>query len=165
MTPSDLRDLYSAYKSVYNENFMESFTSINEFKKLVHIFIPYCLEVLKLKTIPPIHFLTKRSNGYKILNDFGINVVDNSKFSVKYHTFGRTSSKNKILLQIQNRHPMDALRTLAHELAHYKQHMMGIQGSGDTGSPTENDASIKASIIMRNFGDENSEYFDLPNIK
>jgi hypothetical protein len=165
MTPSDLRNLYSAYQSVYNENLMESFTTVETFKKIVYKFIPYCLEVLKLKTIPEIHFVGSKSNSFKLLNTPGINVVDNSNFSFKYHTFGRTSSKNRIVVEIQNRHPMDALRTLAHELAHYKQHIMGIQGSGDTGSPTEDDASIKASVIMRNFGDKNSKYFKLSNLQ
>lgn len=69
-------------------------------------------------------------------------------------TFGRYINDNKsIELAILDRHPVDILRTLAHELVHFKQDLDGElnSDSGRTGSPEENQAHMKAGIIMRVF--------------
>ena len=47
---------------------------------------------------------------------------------------------------------MDVLRTLAHELVHWKQCQMGEELDGADGSDTENQANAVAGIIMRRFG-------------
>lgn len=125
-------------------------TSMEEFEKLVHKFLPFVFKELKLKSIPPLHFKNGK-NGLHVKDVPGVTVVDNSGFSQVRGTFGQTSKKNRIIVNVQNRHPIDALRTLAHELAHYHQHITGVHGTGETGSPTENEASARASIIMRNF--------------
>jgi Zn-dependent peptidase ImmA (M78 family) len=55
------------------------------------------------------------------------------------------------------------MRTLAHELVHYKQdveHKIGPD-SGETGSPIENEANALAGQIMRRFDEENPELFAL----
>ena len=59
---------------------------------------------------------------------------------------------------------MDILRTLAHELVHYKQKTLGKikHDSGETGSPEENQANTIAGIIMRHF---NKEYPDAVNMQ
>jgi hypothetical protein len=59
----------------------------------------------------------------------------------------------EINLALGGRHPVDILRTLAHELVHFKQHLDHKLNakSGDTGSPEENEAHAKAGIIMRIF--------------
>jgi hypothetical protein len=51
------------------------------------------------------------------------------------------------------------LRTLAHELIHYKQDSQGRikPDSGETGSPEENEANAGAGIIMRDFDQANPE--------
>jgi len=59
---------------------------------------------------------------------------------------------------------LDALRTLAHELVHYHQHIKGVYGTGETGSPTENEANVKSAIIMRNFDHDYPDTFKLPPI-
>lgn len=125
-------------------------TSIDEFQKLVHKFLPFVFKELKLKSAPPLHFKNGK-NGLHVKDVPGITVVDDSGFSQTKGTFGQTSGKNRIVVNVQNRHPIDALRTLAHELVHYHQHITGVHGTGETGSPTENEASARASIIMRNF--------------
>jgi Zn-dependent peptidase ImmA (M78 family) len=138
----------------------EKKTSMDEFEKLVHEFLPYVFKELKIKSIPPIHFKSGK-DGLHIKNIPGITVVKNSGFSQVKGTFGQTSHKNRIVINVKNRHPLDALRTLAHELCHYHQHITGVRGTGETGSPTENEASVRASIIMRNFDFSHPELFKL----
>jgi hypothetical protein len=80
-------------------------------------------------------------------------------------TFGRfVDGEMTIQLAMANRHPVDILRTLAHELVHYKQKTLGKikHDSGETGSPEENQANTIAGIIMRHF---NKEYPDAVNMQ
>lgn len=67
-------------------------------------------------------------------------------------TFGRfVNDEMAIYLAIKDRHPVDILRTLAHELVHYKQALNSEldSQSGNTGSPQENQAHAVAGVIMR----------------
>jgi pyrimidine deaminase RibD-like protein len=77
-------------------------------------------------------------------------------------TFGEFVNKeNVVYLGIAERHPVDILRTLAHELVHYKQnteHQLAA-GSGKTGSPEENQAHEVAGVVMRDFNRLHPEYF------
>ena len=79
-------------------------------------------------------------------------------------SFGRFTNDDKaIKIIMRNRHPIDIMRTLAHELVHYKQdveHKIGPE-SGETGSPIENEANALAGQIMRRFDQENPELFAL----
>lgn len=85
-------------------------------------------------------------------------------------TFGRfVNDEVEIHLGIANRHPIDILRTLAHELVHFKQYLENKLGpdSGETGSPEENEAHEVAGVIMRHFNKQHPDYFyseplDLP---
>lgn len=76
-------------------------------------------------------------------------------------TFGRFVNEEQVIhVGIMNRHPVDILRTLAHEMVHYKQgteHELAA-GSGNTGSPEENEANEIAGIIMRHFDKEYPEF-------
>jgi hypothetical protein len=77
-----------------------------------------------------------------------------SKGAVENRTFGQyMPSKKSIAISIRGRHPLDIMRTLAHELVHYKQSIEGRlkPQSGQTGSQEENEANSKAGIIMRKF--------------
>jgi hypothetical protein len=82
-------------------------------------------------------------------------------------TFGKfVNDENKIYLGIKERHVLDILRTLAHELVHFKQgeeHNLGPD-SGDTGSPIENEAHEIAGVIMRHFNKKFSKYFEEPAV-
>jgi hypothetical protein len=135
-------------------------TSMKEFEKLVHKFLPFVLKELKLKNIPPLHF-DNGKDGLQVKDIPGVTVIKDSGFSQVQSTFGQTSKKNRVVVNIENRHPLDALRTLAHELCHYHQHVTGVHGTGETGSPTENEASARASIIMRNFDHAHPEIFKM----
>jgi hypothetical protein len=79
-------------------------------------------------------------------------------------SFGRFTNDDKAIKVImRNRHPIDIMRTLAHELVHYKQdveHKIGPK-SGETGSPIENEANALAGQIMRRFDEENPQLFAL----
>ena len=113
-------------------------------------FLPIAVKELKLKRLPKIKFLSKLDNEDQ-------------------PTFGRFSHDGKkamIELNIINRHPVDVLRTLAHELVHYKQfvHKQLGQNSGDTGSSSENEAHVVAGIIMRHFDKLHPEYLSSKNI-
>lgn len=66
---------------------------------------------------------------------------------------------NTIYLVARGRHPKDVMRTLAHELVHYKQDQDGklSYDSGATGSDEENEANAQAGVIMRNYSEQNPE--------
>ena len=79
-------------------------------------------------------------------------------------SFGRFTNDDKaIKIIMRNRHPIDIMRTLAHELVHYQQDVEQKIGpnSGETGSPIENEANALAGQIMRRFDQENPELFAL----
>jgi hypothetical protein len=72
------------------------------------------------------------------------------------------TATNTIDLSIENRHPVDILRTLAHELVHYKQKLQNKlnKNSGKTGSSIENQANVLAGNIMRAFNKKYSKYLE-----
>lgn len=79
-------------------------------------------------------------------------------------TFGKfDNNERKIFVDIENRHPNDILRTLAHELTHYKQFINGEidEHSGETGTPIENEAHAVAGVIMRHFNTKYPHYLSL----
>jgi hypothetical protein len=93
-------------------------------------------------------------------------LIDDSNFSKNNMTFG-IMNDNVIYVSIINRHPIDILRTLAHEYVHYKQYMeRGPQSrSSRAGSPTENQANAKAGELMRRYGQLHPDLFDLMPIR
>lgn len=107
------------------ENFIEMFSK----------FLPLTVKLLKLKSLPKFEFRDHLEHSEQ--PTFGIYKND----------------ENTLYVALTGRHPNDILRTIAHELAHYKQdteHMLGAD-SGRTGSPEENQANALAGIIMRHF--------------
>lgn len=73
-------------------------------------------------------------------------------------SFGNYNPEAKeILVVAANRNLGDMLRTLAHELVHYKQDKEGRikPNSGETGSTEENEANSLAGVLMREFGKNN----------
>lgn len=69
------------------------------------------------------------------------------------------SNSQSVVVAAQGRHPMDVLRTLAHELVHWKQKTLGYDLDGSDGSDTENEANAVAGQIMRTVGRLHPEYF------
>ncbi len=111
-------------------------------------FLPIAINVLKLDKLPKIKF-----EKYIAHRD--------------QPSFGRfVNATTTIHLGIENRHPNDILRTLAHELVHYKQLLDNKLNtdSGKTGSPEENEAHIKAGVIMRLFNKRYPDFFKEPAV-
>lgn len=64
-----------------------------------------------------------------------------------------------IVVTVKNRHQMDIMRTLAHELVHRKQNE-ARELNGETGSPDENEANSLAGVLLRYWGKQNPEQFN-----
>ena len=92
-------------------------------------------------------------------------LIDDFDFSKKNMAFGMMNSDGIIYISIINRHPLDILRTFAHEYVHYKQSIRGKLLKSNPGSPAENQANAKAGEIMRKYGKLRPELFDLMSIR
>jgi len=86
------------------------------------------------------------------------------QWPVRHKTFGRYNDNEKMLeVAWGQRHIMDVLRTVAHELTHKHQHErdgsdMGSD-AGETGSPYENEANARAGVLMRDYAKLHPEHF------
>jgi hypothetical protein len=84
-------------------------------------------------------------------------------WSEQNHSFGRYDPDSHTLnVSMPNRHVMDVLRTVAHELVHCsqnQQHGSLPDDAGETGSRWENDANARAGIIMRDWANSHPEHF------
>jgi len=101
-----------------------------------------CQQELQLNELPPIKLINHKpalKSGDK--NSFG--------------EFDGTT----IYVVTTDRHPMDVMRTLAHELTHWKQRISGMEMNGEDGSDIENQANSVAGVILRKFGEKYPEYF------
>ena len=107
-------------------------------------------------------FLIFLKKELSFTHDVPLILVDDVEFAKKIKAFGEISSKNTIHVSVVNRHPVDILRTIAHEYAHYKQHLekSSLHGSFHAGSPTENQANAKAGELLRKYGNLHPELFD-----
>jgi Zn-dependent peptidase ImmA (M78 family) len=112
-------------------------------------FLPIVMQELKISKLPKIKLEKK--------------ITDSEQ-----PTFGVFKEHEDVIhLGIDGRHILDILRTLAHELVHFKQgteHELDSPDSGATGSPQENQAHAVAGIIMRHFNKNHPEYFDIDPI-
>jgi hypothetical protein len=120
------------------EGAAENATVVEMFKK----FLPLAMEVLKLDSLPKMTFVTS------------VGDADQPTFGVY------SNSERTLQVALTGRHPNDILRTVAHELTHYKQDMQDElnDDSGETGSNEENEANATAGIIMRHFNKRYPEY-------
>jgi hypothetical protein len=92
-------------------------------------------------------------------------LIDDPDFSKKNRAFGMMNSDGIVYISIINRHPLDILRTVAHEYVHYKQSIKRVAMNPNPGSPSENEANAKAGEIMRKYGKLHPELFDLISIR
>jgi len=105
-------------------------------------FLPVAVKTLGLKSLPKFEFLDNLNHSEQ--PSFGMYV----------------NEEDTMYVALANRHPNDILRTLAHELVHYKQdveHQLNPD-SGVTGSPEENEANAMAGVVMRHFNKMYPEY-------
>lgn len=116
--------------------------SKDRFVEMFSKFLPLAMQHIGIKDLPKIEFAKSIGN-------------DNQP------TFGMYVSGERILhVALANRHPNDILRTIAHELTHYKQdiHDELNDESGTTGSNEENEANAVAGVVMRHFNKQYPEY-------
>ena len=91
-----------------------------------------------------------------------------TEFGEEQPSFGAyVPSDHHIFLNPSNRNAVDILRTLAHELVHSKQNELELlePSSGDTGSDIENDANAIAGILMRDYGKQNPDIYNIGVMK
>jgi len=113
-------------------------------EKILQDFIDFCFKELKLKSMPVV----------KLRKD--------PQWSIRNRTFGRYIDDHNLLeVAWGQRHIMDVLRTVAHELTHRHQHERESvpTDAGETGSPWENEANARAGVLMRNYAGLHPEYF------
>lgn len=101
--------------------------------KQLEMFVKFAAKEISLSKLPKIHFVGNSENNKSA---FG-------------HSVG-----NEIFVRITDRHPGDVMRTIAHELIHVKQTMMGKRGQ----QFREDEANAIAGRIMRKF---NTTYPDV----
>jgi len=78
----------------------------------------------------------------------------------EHPTFGSYDSNTDVInIGTSDRHVMDIMRTLAHELVHHKQRETKSELDGGTASRDENQANSVAGTLMREFADQHPEYF------
>lgn len=119
-----------------------------QFVKMFEKFLPVAMKYIGLKSLPKIIF--EKSVG------------DTSQ-----PTFGKyVNGEHTLYVALANRHPNDILRTIAHELTHFRQDTENQLNStsGETGSPIENEANSTAGIVMRHFNKMYPEYLSLKPI-
>lgn len=124
----------------------KEFSSVAEnksrFVKMFRRFLPLCMKILQLDKLPKMVFQAHIHDEHQ-------------------PTFGKFVNDTQTLyVSLANRHPNDILRTVAHELQHFKQgtqHRLDST-SGTTGSPIENEANAMAGIVMRHFNKRYPEY-------
>lgn len=110
-------------------------------------FFPLVIDHLNLETLPKIEFA---------------NDMNSDSQQPSFGMYDYNDGNKAIRIDIRDRHPNDIIRTLAHELVHYKQDLEGrlTDNSGMTGSPVENEANAMAGEIMRHFNKKFPQYFD-----
>ena len=120
----------------------------NSETNLVQEFIQHTATELGIDPMPEIHLHT------------------DPEWSTNNHSFGRYDPHSHTLnVSMPNRHILDVLRTVAHELVHCSQNQQhgGLpDDAGETGSRWENDANARAGIIMRDWANSHPEHFELP---
>ena len=115
-------------------------------KEKLNKFNNWCCKVLEVKKQPEVRYI-EDNNYAKNLKSFG----------------GYSPEKKDIEVYILNRNLADIMRTLAHELVHYKQDECGLikdKNAGDAGSDIENEANSTAAIIMRHYGKLNDDIYE-----
>jgi len=74
-------------------------------------------------------------------------------------------NNNEVTVLGKNRSLPDIIRSVAHELVHHKQNergeLTGRKEEGEDGSPWEDEANAKSGEIVRRFGRNNPEIYDL----
>lgn len=112
--------------------------------QLTSEFIKFCCKNLAITTPCKVYFTGKRGGPIQTTASFNPN-------------------NNDIWIYVKNRNMLaDPLRSLAHEIRHYKQNLDGVltDTSGNDGSPHENEANSFSGLMIRMFGKMHPEIFN-----
>lgn len=107
---------------------------------ILNNFVKFAAKKLGLSKLPKVHFVGSVENRK---NAFG-------------HSMG-----NNIWVRVTDRHPIDIMRTITHELVHFKQIQMGKTGE----QFKEDEANALAGRIMRDFDTTYPSAFRLGSFK
>ena len=127
-------------------NLNESVLDKKTRKYIINDFINYVIQFLDLEGREP-----------------DINLIDSEGAAAQLKSFGAFMVDSGVVnVVITNRNLADILRTLAHEIVHYKQKIENRlePNSGDDGSEIENEANSVAAVIMRKYGKINPNIFE-----
>ena len=83
----------------------------DKFKEATKSLMSYCRENMGYDSDPDVHYVTDKGNANSMLGT-----------TAHYQPESQT-----VTIYISNRHPKDALRSLAHELVHHAQNSRGDQ--------------------------------------
>lgn len=109
-------------------------------------FIKFAAHQLGLEKIPDVHFVGHEED--------------------KHNAFGHFQhSDDAIKVRTIDRHPLDVMRTVAHEMAHYKWRLDGKVGNNIAGGESENYAHARAGEIMRKYDNSHPSEFKANPLK
>jgi t-SNARE complex subunit (syntaxin) len=127
-----------------------TFRQLRESREKIHKindFVSFACKHLDLEQPPEINYVNDKTHAF-----------ENRSFG-SYHI-----GKNTINVNVAERHVADIIRTLAHEMVHYKQdvdgRLDGIEYAGETGSTFENEANSEAGVMLRNYGRSNPHIYE-----
>lgn len=103
-------------------------------EKRIQHFIKFAAKELKLSSLPK------------------INLVGHSEDNKR--AFGHYKDHGSITVRMVGRHPLDVMRTIAHELTHYKQ-----RSKNSKEQSKEDQANAIAGRIMRKYDEQNPRMF------
>jgi hypothetical protein len=119
----------------------------------------YSIQELREKISPFIEFVRHRIN---LQSHPRIRMVQSIQHDGGQASFATYSPHDNVILVVyKDRHIMDILRSLAHEMIHARQnekHALDAH-SGRTGSPQENQANAWAGVLMRDWARQNPDLF------
>lgn len=107
-------------------------------------FIRYAVDRLELDTTPVINFIDDTAQSVEEASLGGFNFVT-----------------KEISVSTNKRLTADILRTIAHEMVHFKQDAENAltEEDGETGSEVENEANSIAGILLRDYGKTNRKIY------
>ena len=78
-----------------------------------------------------------------------------------HHTGRHIEGSNNVWVYVKNRNLVDILRTVFHELVHWRQSELGMIKAGDSypGSPIEAMADVLAGKYIKIYGKDNRQIF------
>lgn len=128
---------------------MDSFTPLKEYAEILKEYCSFMMKELAIDQLPTIAFIHNKKNAENPLGKTGF----------------YSPGEKKITIFITNRHIKDIMRSLGHEMVHYKQDLDGrFQGNESLGQgyaqtneymrEIEGEAYLKGSFLTRDYEDQ-----------